>query len=252
MGGLNYYNYFTEIEEHFVRRRKKNLLVSPLDWSLIETWKEAEIPLHVVLRGIDRAFDIYDAKPVKTRSVNSIFYCHQEVLAAFEEYREAHVGAGPAEESAPASGSAEPALLPASGDRDRQRVLDFLSLKVKEIEHAKERIDRAKQPDFVDILSRALARLQELSSEISTLQSQALDHEALERDLAAIDQLIVDAAAREVGDELLKTWNDEAKKELKTYRKNLSKETYEKILRNYIHKRIRQHYDLPALSLFYA
>ena len=81
----NYFNYFTEIEEHFQRRRGTLLLLSTLDWALIETWKEAGIPLQAVLRGIDAAFEHYDGKPSRTRKVNSLAFCSQEVLAAAEE-----------------------------------------------------------------------------------------------------------------------------------------------------------------------
>src|SRR5437764_11076704 len=91
----NYFNYFTEIEERYQRRRGTALLLSTLDWALIETWKDAGIPLDAALRGIDSAFDSYDAKPVraKTRKVNSLAYCSQEVLAAAEEAKEAKTGA---------------------------------------------------------------------------------------------------------------------------------------------------------------
>ena len=88
----NYFNYFTEIEEHFQRRRGGILLLSTLDWALIETWKDAGIPLEAVLRGIDAAFDRYDQRPSKTKKVNSLAYCAQEVLAAVEDMKEAAVG----------------------------------------------------------------------------------------------------------------------------------------------------------------
>src|SRR6266536_1694176 len=65
---LNYFNYFTEVEDAFVRRRAKHLFLSPMDWALIESWKELGIPLHIVLRGIEKAFDSWEAKPRK-RSV---------------------------------------------------------------------------------------------------------------------------------------------------------------------------------------
>ena len=80
----NYFNYFTEIEEHFLRRRGGGLLLSTLDWALIETWKDAGIPLEAALRGIEAAFDRYDQRPSKTKRVNSVAYCSQEVLAAAE------------------------------------------------------------------------------------------------------------------------------------------------------------------------
>src|SRR5713226_8229313 len=88
----NYFNYFTEIEEHYQRRRGTGLLLSTLDWALIETWKQANIPLEAVLRGIDAAFDSYERRPSKTRKINSLAYCSQAVLAAAEDMKEASVG----------------------------------------------------------------------------------------------------------------------------------------------------------------
>src|SRR5713226_8208746 len=89
----NYFNYFSEIEDQFLRRRGGGLLLSTLDWALIETWKDAGIPLEAALRGIDSAFDRYDERPSKTKKVNSLAYCSQEVLAAAEDMKEAAVGA---------------------------------------------------------------------------------------------------------------------------------------------------------------
>src|ERR671933_2818936 len=94
---LNYFNYYSEIEDAFIRRRGKHLLVSPLDWSLMESWKEMGVPLHVVLRGIERAFDSYEARP-RNRSVKSLFYCQEEVEAQFAEWLESRRGAGAAAE----------------------------------------------------------------------------------------------------------------------------------------------------------
>src|SRR5262249_24029674 len=95
----NYFNYFTEIEEHFQRRRGTLLLLSTLDWALIETWKEAVIPLEAVLRGIDTAMDRYDRRPSKSKKVNSLAFCSQEVLASAEATKEAAVGSGRATDS---------------------------------------------------------------------------------------------------------------------------------------------------------
>ena len=100
----NYFNYFTEIEEHFQRRRGSALLLSTLDWALIETWKDAGIPLAAALRGIDATFDHYDARPSKTRKVNGLAFCAQEVLAAAEEMKEAAVGAQAPEKSTKQTG----------------------------------------------------------------------------------------------------------------------------------------------------
>ena len=98
----NYFNYFTEVEEHYCRRRGTHLQVSTLDWALIETWKDAGIPLEAVLRGIDATFDHYDRRPKKTKKINSLAFCSQEVLTAAEEMKEAAVGANRAEAAASA------------------------------------------------------------------------------------------------------------------------------------------------------
>src|ERR1700687_3402836 len=94
----NYFNYFTEIEERFQQRRGSLLMLSTLDWALVETWKEAGIPLEAVLRGIDGAFERYEKRPT-ARKVNSLAYCAQEVLAAAEEMKEAAVGASSGDKS---------------------------------------------------------------------------------------------------------------------------------------------------------
>src|ERR1700741_2261251 len=91
-----HFTYFSEIEEHLARRRGSVLMVSTLDWALMESWKDAGIPLEAVLRGIDATFDRYDARPSKTRKVNSLAYCTQEILSAAEEMKQAAEGALPA------------------------------------------------------------------------------------------------------------------------------------------------------------
>ena len=91
---LNYFNYFTEIEERFQQRRGAILLLSTLDWALIETWRDAGIPLEAVLRGIDAAFDKYESrqKRGRMRRVNGLAWCSQAVMEAAEELREASAG----------------------------------------------------------------------------------------------------------------------------------------------------------------
>src|ERR1700740_1319088 len=91
---VNYFNYFTEIEERFQQRRGSILLLSTLDWALIETWRDAGIPLEAVLRGIDAAFDKYESrqKRGRMRRVNGLAWCAQAVMVAAEELREASAG----------------------------------------------------------------------------------------------------------------------------------------------------------------
>ncbi|MBI5087214.1 MAG: hypothetical protein HZB13_21765, partial [Acidobacteria bacterium] len=82
---LNYFNYFTEVEERFQQARGTSLfLMSPLDWALIESWKNAGVPLEAVLRGIDAAFDNWRSRKQRTQQVNSLAYCAQAVMKEAE------------------------------------------------------------------------------------------------------------------------------------------------------------------------
>ena len=97
MAELNYFNYFTEIEEYFWQKRGAHLLVSPLDWAIVETWQKAGIPLSAVLKGIDRAFESYarSKRAAGGRQLKSLSYCVDAVLEAAEEEKETSAGTGP-------------------------------------------------------------------------------------------------------------------------------------------------------------
>src|SRR3970040_2887390 len=97
MAEFNYFNYFTEIEEYFWRKRGAHILVSPLDWAIVETWQKAGVPLEAVLKGIDRAFESYQRsrRGAAGRSMKSLAYCVDAVLDAATEAKEASIGKGP-------------------------------------------------------------------------------------------------------------------------------------------------------------
>src|SRR5258707_3102439 len=70
--------YLERIEDHFRAARGTPLyMLSPRDWALIEAWKNANIPVEAVLRGIDTAFERWRRQPARarTRMVNSLSYC---------------------------------------------------------------------------------------------------------------------------------------------------------------------------------
>src|SRR5436189_3489481 len=90
---LNYFNYFAEIEETFVRRRGKHLFLSPLDWALIEAWQERGVPLHIVIRSIESVFDVFDEQPAGTRTIKSLFYCREEIESQHAEWLRSRAGA---------------------------------------------------------------------------------------------------------------------------------------------------------------
>ena len=85
-GGDPEADYFQAIEEYFVARRGDPLLLSNADWFLIRRWRQADIPLRVVLRGIRDALDAHAHSFGRRRKVGSLRYCEAEVEAARERW----------------------------------------------------------------------------------------------------------------------------------------------------------------------
>ena len=241
---LNYFNYFTEVEEEFVRRRGKPLLISPMDWALVESWKSAGIPLHIVLRAINEAFDAFDARAQKHRKVNSIFYCQQQVEATFAEYRMSQVGGD-------ASQSEERSV---ESTRDSQVfpkdvLFAFLARCDDELQAAAIRASASDAIALENAIGRARSRLNEITVEVQG--STRVDAEALERDLDSIDRMILEAARESIGEEGLKKINADAQSYLRSYRKKMDKAIYEQTVQNFISRRLREMNNIPRMSLFY-
>ena len=251
---LNYFNYFTEIEEAFIRRRGRHLLLSPMDWALIESWKEMGVPLHVALRGIERSFDSYESRPRK-RSVKSLMYCQEEVEAQFAEWLESQTGAhAPSQKDADDS-DAEGA---APTDEGAGRGLPFpravISAHLAECRDSVRRAldsrrERAGDGPLCEALARAAVRLEELASDFE--RAPLPDAELLESSLTDIEALL-DRALRESlpSDELEET-RASAAEQLKPYRARMERATYEQTLDNLLAKSLRERAGVPRLSLFY-
>jgi len=230
----NYFNYFTEIEEHFQRRRGAALMVSTVDWVLIETWRDVGIPLEAVLRGIDSAFESYEKRPSK-RKVNGLAYCAQAVLAAAEDMKEAAVGA-PSNETKKPSGFQ-------SGE-----IVVFLR-------HNADQILAAKLPEGLGDSARALAQetaqtLRELASEVEGGKA-ATRLEDLERRLSVLEEKLFGALLAGTSDEEIVAVRAEADRELAPYWRKMPALQIDQLQRQYVHKRLLERYGLPRLSLFY-
>ncbi len=227
----NYFNYFTEIEEHFQRRRGTVLLLSTLDWALIETWKDAGIPLAAVLRGIDAAFERYQRRPSKTRKVNSLAYCSQEVLAAAEDMKEATVGV-----AAEAGG--------APGGLESARIARFLQANA-------ETIARAQLPDSArPAAADSASTLRLLAAEFGESATRP-PLEDLERRLTVLEEKLFAVLLASTPDEEILAVRQEADRDLAPYRRRMSAAQIEQLHRQYVHKRLLDRHALPRLSLFY-
>lgn len=233
----NYFNYFTEIEEHFQRRRGGILLLSTLDWALIETWKDAGIPLEAALRGIDAAFDRYDQRPSRSRKVNSLAYCAQEVLAAAEDMKEAVVGAT-------AEVAAEPGRPSAF---DPTEIATFLRKNADRLEQARVPSGGAGSPEA--LAKESAATLRVLAGEIVAKPTQRL--EDVERRLTVVEEKLLAALLAATPDAELVDVRAQADRELAPYRSKMPGAQIEQLLKQYIHKRLLEKYGLPRLSLFY-
>jgi len=229
----NYFNYFTEIEEHYQRRRGTIVPISTLDWALIETWKEAGIPLEAVLRGIDSAFDRYDQRPSKSKKVNSLAYCAQEVLTAAEDMKEAAVGT--ARESKPDRGF------------DPVEIAEFLRRCARELESAKLPSQPGISPKTV--AREAAVTLRETAAQIEAKLPRLED---LERKLTVLEEKLFAVLLAVVPDDEVVSVRAQADRELAPYRGKMPPGQVEQLQKQYLHKKLLEKYNLPRLSLFYV
>lgn len=243
---LNYYSYFTEIEDTFIRRRGRHLHLSPLDWALMESWKEMGIPLHVALRGIEHAFDSYEAKPRK-RSVKTLLYCQEEVEAQFAEWLESQVGSG--EEGKNGERALEKAIDDSQLPFPRGVILEHL-------EHARTALlgicderKKSRKDDFCDALSRAATRLKELEEDFASAARP--DAERLEDSLTSLEKMLDEALRVSIPSRELATARTAAAEQLQPYRARMERAVFEQTLENLLLKRLRDAHGLPRLSLFY-
>jgi hypothetical protein len=236
---LNYFNYFSEIEEAFLRRRGGGLLLTTLDWALIETWKDAGIPLEAALRGIDSAFDRYDKRPAKTKKVNSLAYCSQEVLAAAEDMKEAAVGAS----------STEPAARAGYGQGfEPQTIAAFLHSNADKLETAK--LPRAAGISVEAVARDSAATLRKIAIEFDR-GSAVPRMEDLERRLTVLEEKLFASLLAAIPDEEVVSVRAQADRELAPYRSKMSAAQIDQLQKQYAHKRLLEKYNLPRLSLFY-
>ena len=234
----NYFNYFTEIEEYFWRRRGAHLLVSPLDWAIMEAWQKAGVPLEAVLKGIDRAFESYGrsrrgaGKPLK-----SLAYCTDAVLEAAEEQMEAAAGKAPASKQAPGKETFS-----------REELRNYFERNVAKLKEASEN-GRKLGPE----LAASLAEIARSVEAVATLLETpgTLDLEDLERRLTVLDEKMQAFLTSHAPEELMLKIRRELDGQLATYRRKMKAEQLALVEKQYMQKRLLEEFSLPRLSLFY-
>jgi ElaB/YqjD/DUF883 family membrane-anchored ribosome-binding protein len=238
---MNYYEYFSEIEERFSRRRGSILLLSTLDWALIETWREAGIPLEAVLRGIDDAFDKHDARAQKTRArkINGLAWCAQAVMQAAEAMVEASTGAV----------ANTPRVVSESGF-EPLRVATYLERNAAALEATTE--SGAAHPDsemWTCTVATTSQRLRELAATMRSEQPAPLDE--LDRTLTVLEERLFATLQSAASEAELVALREQADRELAPYRAKMSAMQLRQVQAQFLHKRLLEQRGLPRLSLFY-
>jgi hypothetical protein len=232
----NYFNYFTEIEERFQQRRGSLLMLSTLDWALIETWREAGVPLEAVLRGIDSAFDKHDAKTLRAagrvRKVNGLGWCAQSVMEAVEQAKEASIGA--------ATGAGADAV---ESGFETERVGRYLDENAVVIEAAK----LAAPADGV--AAEVVARLRALA--LGMREEPVRSLEELDRTLTVLEEKLFAALLMAAPEEELVALREQAARELAPYRGKMQAVQIKQVQQQFLQKRLLEARRLPRLSLFY-
>jgi hypothetical protein len=244
---LNYFNYFTEIEDLFVRLRGKHVFISPLDWVLIEQWKTKGIPLYVALRGIETSFASHAASRNR-RAVKTLVYCQEEVEAQYGEWMESQVGAattnGSETETETATATAKAADLPFP----REVILEHLRSGLQAI-HALAQTPDAQSPALIEALERVVERLDTISNDFAA--AAAPNAEALEDNLTEIERVLHQGLLTGLPAEQVATARKSAEAQLKEYKGRMDSATYDQTRESLVLKRLLAQHKLPRLSLFY-
>jgi hypothetical protein len=237
MDSWNYFNYFTEIENYFWKKRGAHLLVSPLDWAIMETWQKAGLPLDAVLKGIDSAFESYQrsrrgaGKPLK-----SLAYCTDAVLEAAEEQSESAAG------SAPKNGKA------AKEPFSREELREYFAKNVARIAAVADG-GTFGQGEFAGRLREIAQSLNEMETLLDS--PGALDLEDLERRLTILDDKLQALLVSHASEETMLKIRREMDGQLAAYRRKMKAEQIALVEKQYVQKRLLEEFRLPRLSLYY-
>ena len=227
---MNYFNYFTEVEEHFRNARSSGMfMMSPIDWALVETWKQAGIPLEAVLRGIDRAFESYHGGRRRLSTINSVAYCTQQILKAAQEIGQVRTVAAQ---------RAPPGL-------DAPVLAKFLQERAGELRGlVAERRARS------EVFAEAASTLEGLAGEAES--GRLGDLEALERRLTVLEDRVFGAATAALDEDQLLAARRDFDAQLKRYRRRMKAEQIAMLEQTFMRRWSLEKLGLSRISLFYV
>ncbi len=215
------------------------MLLSPLDWALIETWQERKIPLHIILRAIEKVFDAVDRQPAKKRTVKSLLYCREEIEAQHAAWLEMQVGkngGNKVQSSKFKVQSSEDTSLPKSDLFSEEAIAAHLEKVSAELNAALNKTEG----ELKTILGK-------VSKHLAELRQKPYAPEKLEESLEKLDALVDESLLQNLETERIKS---EIEKQIASYKNKMEREIYERTFDLMLLKRLREHAEIPRLSLF--
>lgn len=233
----NYFEYFTEIEECYQRCRGTPLPTSTLDWALIESWKEAGVPLAAVIQGIERTFEKYARRPRRFSKVNGLAYCSQSVLEAAE---------------AMAAGQADAARRPSSRSLaapfTREQLQGYLRHNAQAVRAAAAKRSQAADAVGAADFEQVAAALDRLAGGITEAPENL---EPIENQASALEEKLTASATRACAAETLAALRAQVQRGIAPYRSKMSAPQLDLLERQMLKRALYEHYSLPRLSTFY-
>ena len=227
---MNYFNYFTEIEEHFQRARQTGtFLLSPLDWALIEVWKDSGVPLDAVLKGIDRAFEKWHTRKRRTRIVNALAYCSQEVLSAAREM----------------SGEPEPRSKKAQAAFSSGELAEFFRANAVLVRQAA----RNANPAVATVFPQTAESLEQLAA--ASEAGELPDLESVEQRLTVLEERLIASMTQQLGESEMLAARQEMDRALAPYRGKMTAGQLSLLEKQFLQRQCFKAAGLPRLSLFY-
>ena len=210
---MNYFNYFTEIEQFYQTRRESFTLLSTLDWVLIENWKEQGIPLDFVLKGIDRAFSR------ARRQINSLAYCIKAVEEIIEEQKETRVERPGSQQMSP---------------QETRQYLDDLAEKTAAVSQI--------FPEFA-------AKINTLAESVRAVDGS--NFRDAEQILEALEERLISILRVAANESALIEIQREVESELGPFRSTMTAAQLAMLEQQLSRRKLLERFNVPRLSLFY-
>ena len=209
--------FYEAAEAAFIRRRGTPFLLSPKDFALLREWRTLGIPIAAVETGIDDAFTRREERGAVGR-VNSLSYCRDAVLEAWERQADAARGKGE----------------PSSGGVDVPEALDALAERL--------RGSASRRPDLAEPLDTARASLTRLKASRKT-------PEEVEASLARLDRRLAKELHAALPEDERASVDADVARQLGPALSRMDDAAAEKTTKTLVRRAVRERLDLPRLTL---